>query len=143
MSMYTEFHFNVELKEHTPQNTLGILGYMPDPWRTGAPDIPEHSLFKTERWPQVLCGDSAYFPMEQRSELTIDEDGVISLSVRSNLKNYDNEIEKFLDWISPYVDTLFDEMVGYFRYEENEHPTLIYTKNNPIQLISVEDLCKE
>ena len=41
----------------------------------------------------------------------------------SNLKNYDSEIEKFLDWISPYIeDTGF---FGYMRYEEDDFPTLL------------------
>ncbi|MHB8152850.1 MAG: hypothetical protein ACYDG3_07260 [Bacillati bacterium] len=55
------------------------------------------------------------------------------MSFRSNLKNYDNEIEQFLAWIQPYIEahsvSVGDDnffLVGYTRYEEDADPTLIY-----------------
>lgn len=38
------------------------------------------------------------------------------------LKNYDSEIEEFLDWLEPYIGT--EGFIGYMRYEEWEDPTL-------------------
>jgi hypothetical protein len=60
-----------------------------------------------------------------------DIDGQYHLNVRSNLKNYDSEIENFLDFISPYIET--DEFIGYMRYEESEKPTLIYIDNGIVK----------
>ena len=37
-----------------------------------------------------------------------------------NLKNYDQEIEKFLDWLCPYIQT--EGYIGTYWYEEQEEP---------------------
>ena len=50
------------------------------------------------------------------------------LCVRANLKNYGEEIRKFLDWITPYLEKYEGEFLGFYRYEESEQPTLIYHK---------------
>jgi hypothetical protein len=47
------------------------------------------------------------------------------------LKNYALEIENFLDFISPYVET--DGFIGYYRYEESENPALIYIDNGTLK----------
>jgi len=46
----------------------------------------------------------------------------------SNLKNYDNEIFKLLEWLAPYIDT--NGFLGFKRYEEDYDPTLIYKWEN-------------
>ena len=52
------------------------------------------------------------------------------LNVRSDFKNYDNEIEHFLDWLAPHIYT--DGFLGYYRYEEEDMPTLIFMSNGVI-----------
>ena len=49
---------------------------------------------------------------------------------RSDFKNYDSEIEKFIDWIGPHLDVNPGEMIGYYRYEEFSEPTIIYAKES-------------
>lgn len=44
--------------------------------------------------------------------------------MRVFLKNYNSEIEEFLDWLEPYIET--NDFIGYMKYEEFEDPTLIY-----------------
>ena len=44
--------------------------------------------------------------------------------MRCDLKNYDFEIQYFLQWFAPYSQTV--GFVGYYRHEEALHPTLIY-----------------
>jgi hypothetical protein len=53
-----------------------------------------------------------------------DTDHEYKLNVRCCFKNYDNEIDLFLDFIRPYLVTT--GFLGYKRYEEDDDPTLIY-----------------
>jgi hypothetical protein len=128
MGMYTEFHFNSELKKDTPNNVIEILRYMigssPKPER-----LPEHELFFTERWWYMLVSTSTYFDAETISTLKFDNViGSYFLCIRCNLKNYDQEIQHFIDWIDPYLDKYEGNFLGFYRYEEDEEPTLIYKK---------------
>jgi hypothetical protein len=38
----------------------------------------------------------------------------------ANLKNYDDEIAKFFDWIDQYVEGSEGDFLGYSLYEETE-----------------------
>ena len=124
MGMYTELHFNAELKKDTPEEVIETLRKMVNGAAIENP--PDHELFQTSRWSFMLCCDSYYFSSDTHSTLRFDE---ISkswfLCIRSNLKNYGGEIEKFIDWIHPYLDELEGEHLGHMRYEEDMLPSLI------------------
>lgn len=137
MGMYTEFHFNVELKKDVPQNVLDVLYYMIG--ESEMPQhIPSHDLFNTDRWEGMLHNDSYYFPADTHSSLRYDD---ISrshyLCIRTNLKNYSNEIQLFIDWIEPYCATRHDDFLGFYRYEESHLPTLICVISGVWQQIAV------
>lgn len=128
MGMYTELHLNVELKRDVPDEVLSLLQYMVNPTAKQADVpalLPDHALFETSRWDYMLQCDSYYFAADTRSTLRLDDQGGWYLCIRCNLKNYGGEIGKFLDWVLPYVDA-DTECLGYWRYEENNDPTLIY-----------------
>lgn len=126
MGMYTELHFNAGMIRDLPRQIVDTLSYMTDQVRGAPVELPRHPLFDTQRWDFMLRCDSAYFPATPASSLDYDEDARrYYLHVRCNLKNYDGEIGKFLDWVMPYVDA-DTECLGYHRHEENDHPTLIY-----------------
>ena len=73
----------------------------------------------------VACCDSYYFDGTTNSKIVFDDiSKCYKVNIRANLKNYDDEIEKFLIWLAPYMDTL--GFIGYTRYEEYDDPTLIY-----------------
>jgi hypothetical protein len=64
------------------------------------------------------------------------------LTVEANLKNYDGEIEAFLDYIKPYlVKTEYPKLIGYFIYEEEYLPTLIYspTASTEMQILTQKE----
>lgn len=66
-------------------------------------------------------------------------DAIISawkINIRSNLKNYDSEIEKFLDWIVPYIGT--NGFIGYTRSEDDDDPTLVYIEDGAVVFKNVE-----
>jgi hypothetical protein len=92
--------------------------------------VDDHPLFHTHRWDYMLQSDSYYFTGATRSHLEICnllKTPSYFLTIRCNLKNYDDEIGKFLSWIAPYIHTNEDfEFLGYMRYETESEPTLIY-----------------
>lgn len=131
MGMYTELHFNAELRKDTPSEVIELLRWMA---RTGTdlkrrPETPEHPFFACPRWPVLFTMDSYYFDADTHSTLRYDDIAErYYLCVRSNLKNYDDEIEKFIDWIDLWLAKEPGDFLGFYRYEETEHPTLIYKR---------------
>jgi len=128
MGMYTEFHFNVELKKNVPQEIINILNFMLN--NEGKPPqftVPDHPLFLTDRWHWMLTSDSYYFDADTHSTLRFDDIGkCYYLCIRCNLKNYNNEIEKFVSWITSYLRKYTGDFLGFSRYENTEQPTLIF-----------------
>lgn len=130
MGMYTEFHFNCELKSDVPNEVIEVLQYMlRDNNDAMCPPLPSHPLFKTARWDWMLRSDSYYFPADTHSTLRWDENECWYLCIRCNLKNYSGEIEHFVDWIMPYIDEVDGELLGFSRYENNQKPELIYYRH--------------
>lgn len=131
MGMYTELVLGIEIEDNdkiiqTLRYMLGETEYQP---------VDDHELFKTDRWDYMLKCDSYYFDGQTDSKLYMDDlyedNPKFYLNVRCNLKNYGNEINKFLDWLNPYIKTF--GFLGYLRYEENEDPTLIYKTEKGIE----------
>lgn len=125
IGMYTEFHFNATLADPPPR-VVEMLQYMLATEKGSRSDRPGHPLFKTTRWSWMLTSDSYYFSADTHSTLRWDDIGRdYRLCIRCNLKNYDGEIEQFIDWIMPYVAAEPGEFLGFYRHEEAEDPTLI------------------
>lgn len=129
MGMYTALHLAVELRADTPPDVISVLRFM-----TGQSDqlvvtLPDHPLFGATRWQFMLRMDSACFAATTHS--IVEEpytDGSHYLTVLSNFKNYGEEIDKFVDWISPYIADHISDWIGYRWYEEAEEPTAIYRR---------------
>jgi len=82
--------------------------------------IPNHSFFDCARWAFIGSCSSYYHIPWSVSEYS--EDYIFS---RSDLKNYEQEIEEFLGWLHPYLDICGSEVIGWKWYEEDGRPTLI------------------
>lgn len=126
MGMYTEINIAFELKRDAPGEVCEMLKYMATSGdKDRPPSLPGHAFFECERWDFLFRCDSYYFPGNSHAEFYFDE---ISKSwflvARANLKNYDGEIEAFMEWIAPYVECCDGEYFGYSRYEETDWPTL-------------------
>ena len=126
--MYTELHYNATIPAPNGLvvDTLHymISGVVGSAWPEDR--TPDHPLFRTERWRFMLNSDSYYFPAKTHSQLKFDD--IIEgwrLGVRCNLKNYDGEIEHFVDWLAPHIEEN-GTLLGFYRYEEDREPTLIY-----------------
>lgn len=130
MGMYTEIVFNARLKEDIPQEVVEIIKTLASPDFFGKiiENAPNHAFFKTERqW--FMRGSSYYFPTTNKPQFKYDELAKYwSLSIRSNIKNYNSELEKFLDWIKPYIESGSGPRGLYAttQYEEDDTPTSYY-----------------
>lgn len=129
MGMYTEFVFASELKRDLPSEVEQVLKTMTEGYGFDELSIiPDQDFFKCDRWTMLFTCDSYYF--DGKTSTSFEYDNISKsyyLTVRSNLKNYDSEIEKFLQWIKPYLDIYGNKFLGYYMYEEYESPTLIYS----------------
>lgn len=126
MGMYTEFVCAMELKKETPREVINIL----DKMSNGEDEydvVPNHPFFECDRWRWLFTMDSYYFPGITNTTFEYDSNSKTHyLTIRSNLKNYDGEIYKFLNWIKPYIREYGHGFLGYSRYEECDEPDLIY-----------------
>lgn len=129
MGMYTALSLGVQLKKDIPQHVIDVLRYM-----VGDYDLfdelvlhPDHKFFnQCSRWQMLLRCDSYYF--DYQTGWTFEFDNISQtyfLSGVSNLKNYDNEIKLFVDWLSPYIHPSTCGFIGWTMYEEQWAPDLI------------------
>lgn len=137
MGMYTELNIGVALKSDTSKKIINAIKYLLN--ETDEEPQINNKFFDCPRCRMVLTCDSHYFDGITDSKLVYDDiERKYHLNVRSNLKNYDSEIENFLEFICPHIET--DGFIGYMRYEEDYHPTLIYVENGYIALRNLESM---
>ena len=125
MGMYTELDLKVAIKDDPV-----VVDVLKDIATDGSSTIKgrlDHPFFKTNRCDAVGWGGSYYF------QFRYDEIAKCwFLTTCFNLKNYDSEIEKFLDWLCPYI--LTEGYLGTYWYEEQEEPINIYKENGKIRI---------
>lgn len=138
MGMYTEINICFDLIKNPSKDVVDILHYLIE--GTDTPSIlPNHKFFKCDRWDIVARNDSYYFDGSTNSKIVFDNiSKTWKINIRANLKNYNSEIEEFLNWLAPYIGTI--GFIGYMRYEEWEDPLLIYNDfdNNKIMFKGME-----
>lgn len=136
MGMYTALSLGVKFRKDTPQDVIDTIEYMV----TGHKELEAeryttqalHPFFSCHRWSALLRCDSYYFDWTTGYNLMFD--GISEsyyLTGVSNLKNYSNEINLFLDWIQPHLDT--EGYIGWSMYEESVVPTLLFNTNEGIK----------
>lgn len=123
MGMYTELIFGARLKRQTPKEVIDTLNYM-----CGNTEVePENYQWRKHRNP--LRGGSYYFAVHERvTRFWHDEIAGWTLSSRANIKNYDGEIEAFLQWIKPFIEggSGNRDFYAIVTYEEFCEPTIYY-----------------
>ena len=125
MGMYTEIYVNVDLKKETPDDVIRVLEAMcrmlPDQ------ECSEVLVDFPSRWECLFSNMSYYTPSTNCRYLKYD--GITerwSLLGKGDIKNYQNEIDKFFKWIMPHIDAYPGEFIGYSRYEEDDQPKLYF-----------------
>lgn len=124
MGMYTELYLRCDLKEDTPKEVIDLLRAMV----MGDQEPPETTPFGDRLCPWMLRSASHYhFPFAKSSMDYIEFFNTWYLFVRCDLKNYEGEIEAFLQWLAPHINSYPGEYIGHTRYDEDPVPThLIY-----------------
>lgn len=123
MGMYTEIYVNVDLKRDTPDEVIEVLKAMCNV-EGNDPKVLEPY---PERWDSLFYSGSYYTPNTYCHLLTYDK--IIqrwSLLGKGDIKNHGRDIQKFFEWIIPYVHGFPGDFIGYLRYEESIKPTLIF-----------------
>lgn len=125
MGMYTELFISTMVRDD-PKAASVLKHMLEAPGEP--PELPDHPLFKCDRWDFMLRCNSYYFVPRSVHVFEFDEisKGWVFIS-RSDFKNYSQEIEKFIDWLRPHLACGADEMIGYYRYEQSREPTIIYS----------------
>ena len=113
MGMYTELVLHIKIKSDVPDDVSEVLEFMFNHAENDDLDndiVPNHNFFKCDRW-FMLGGFSSY-----------ENNKVIA---KSEFKNYDNEIDLFIDWIKPYLNHKDGDFLGTQCYELDTVPTTI------------------
>lgn len=127
MGHYTRVRFASVLRSDTPVDVVDLLSAVAaGDWSRAEEIVPQHEFFKAERWDALLRGRYAAprWP-EADGKLTFDRnaDGSYSLAFHSSTKNYDDEVDKFVAWIGPYVASPPGEVLGEYE-REPEYPPI-------------------
>ena len=131
MGMYTELVLKTCIKDDIDDKILSVIMFL---FGGGIcpTDLPAHSFFDCPRWEVVGRGSSFYHHPRNVSSFCVSCGGGKYLFSRSDLKNYDNEIELFLDWFSPLCEADEDACVGWYWYESEDRPTLLIMSEGKI-----------
>lgn len=122
MGMYTRLTFWADLAQDSPAAAVvqGLIDH-----GSAADGMPTHPFFGLPHAGALLTCSSYYHRTGQTQFAYDDIAHAWWLNVDSSLKNCADEIHQFLDWLPPY-DTGSDDFRGFYLYEEDEQPTLIY-----------------
>lgn len=126
MGMYTELIFGADLKKDTPEIVIESLKYMLGDIEEKPKDFP----LPEGRCEWLFQGGSYYFGVNSPVKKMWFDDisKQYCISTRSNIKNYSDEIETFLEWIEPYIDSGSGnrDMYAIVIYEDSSEPTIYY-----------------
>lgn len=125
MGMYTELIFGAALRKDTPAKVIEALKYM-----MGKAEKPTNFPLPEGRCEWLFQGQSYYFGVSSPvSKMWFDDIGKNwIISTRSNIKNYEREVEAFLEWIKPYIESGSgaNDMYAVVMYEKSAEPKIHY-----------------
>lgn len=123
MGMYTEICLRIRLIDGLDPNVVNVIRELVN--GDSLSKIPKHPFFETPRYSSLMLYGSFYHI--PKATMRLDTEGYsksMYLHGRADLKDYDNEVALFFDWIYPYCE---EGMLGYSLYEEDTYPE-VYTK---------------
>jgi len=123
MGMYTTLNVNIKLKDNTSDSMKFFINDLMQNHGEGIEEVRSnlsHLFFHDSRMRFLGYGyhsdDSDTSPSYEFPYLNI----------RCEVKNYDMVLEKFLDWITPCVETI----EGTYQYEEDWNPSTVHLGMN-------------
>lgn len=133
MGMYTELIFGATLKEKTPTYVTDALNcIINDSVTTNLSDEAKHFIDEYSLSKLIWCSSYYFGAHDNKPSCVFDKiAGRWCISFRANCKNYQNEIEKFIEFIKPYVEygSGPTNIFAIVQYEEDNYPTLYGTKD--------------
>ena len=121
MGMYTEILVKADVNiSEISETDLTVINYLFGQGEKPC-SLPSHKFFTLHRW--EFIGKSSSFYHHPRAISNFEDSYIFS---RSDLKNYDDEIENFFDWFRPLTTAEEGQCIGYSWYEEDAAPTLVY-----------------
>ena len=119
MGMYTEFLFRAPIKKDSPL-TEWLDALVNDPDSDMEP-FDSHEFFQCPRWESVFYGGGAVYQFSEPPHFTTGEHSFERnwLRLHVSLKNYGDEIGAFIEFITPHIDLLPGDYLGYSLYEES------------------------
>lgn len=112
MGDYTRFEFRASLGGKTPQAVINVLEHMLT-WRADQlAAVPDHPFFGKPRWSCVGAAHGA--------KISALSAGGHQVEFDCRFKNYDGEIEAFLNWIFPHLVKEPGKIVGQVRNDDEQ-----------------------
>lgn len=136
MGHYTRIKLEVSIGADAPGEVIDILKWLATRREAPHPDLPDHPLFQCAHWESLGFGSASYWdtqPPPPTFALTSTGDWLLTFECA--LRNYDDEIEKFFDWIGPHLASPTGQVIGEIETEEQrfEHrPTLLIAQAGAI-----------
>lgn len=130
MGMYTELILGARLSKNTPEVCIKALDHVINGKKTESDEVKKfideyslYCLFFCSSYYFGVCKSNQHFWRDVIS-------GTWHISTRANLKNYDGEIEKFLNYIKHYIESGsgYSEIYAFVIYEEDRMPKIYSLK---------------
>lgn len=100
MGYYTRIQAHLTFKHGTPLEVWEILE-----WMTGT-----RSALRISHFHPLIAKHRTAYMLRTEGECTLDRK-MRTLVFRSELKNYDNEIESFVEFVRPYLESVVDGFI--------------------------------
>jgi hypothetical protein len=128
MATYTEYELHLTLGTELPKDIINVIEFMLS-GKTYYPEtsdikLPDHPLFKTKHWDDLLSGEAWLSERGKFETSFVKTDNGYKLDVLSDVINYDNEISLFLSLLMPYVTS--GGLCGWMTREDDEYRTIIF-----------------
>jgi hypothetical protein len=135
MGSYTELQCKIKLRKDTPENIIyllkrviinGDLGHDKSLFKTEDVFKPElnHKFFECDRWYMLFLSTNW---SDIQGGKFYQQGGYWVIDLHTEFKNYDSEIDNFIDWITPFiVGRKKKQYVGWSKHEAMNQRDNIY-----------------
>ena len=141
MGYYTELHCKIRLRKDTPEDIISLLKKVLIDKDLGLgektffqnqdvfkPEVKD-CFFNCERWYMLL--DATNWDKSKKGGSLCHDNGYWTVELDTEFKNYDDEIELFVKWISQYVvGRKKKQYIGWNQGEDDPHRTNLYINRN-------------
>lgn len=136
MGHYTRIKLDVEVSAAAPADVVDLLRWLTTRREAPHPALPDHPFFQCKHWQSLGFGSASYWDKQPPPPvLSAAAEGGWRFSFECALRNYDSEIEKFLDWIGPHLASPSGDVIGETETEDQRfggRPTLLIAQSGAI-----------